>query len=319
MFPSIKHNRGVALLTAILMVALATILAVNIAFRGYLDQRRAMTSFALDQGYEVAMGAEAFAAEALAADFKLNQKETLPTQNWAQPVHLPMEIGALDGVLEDMAGRFNLNNLAETDPKKRDDYLKQFRNLLTLLELETEWADKLADWIDADSNPTIPDGGEDDIYTSLKPAYLVPNMPITRISELFALKGFGLARFRKLEPFVSALPPGTPLNICTAPGEVLDSFGASMRQFSLNAKFLTQQRQSACFPSRNDLQTALSAATQDERARVADPKIVGTTSSHFRATIVVTLGTNVFTMYSHLQRSSTGESSAAVLRSFGVD
>src|SRR5882724_7426416 len=138
MFPSIKHNRGVALLTAILMVALATILAVNIAFRGYLDQRRAMTSFALDQGYEVAMGAEAFAAEALAADFKLNQKETLPTQNWARPVHLPMEIGALDGVLEDMAGRFNLNNLAETDPKKRDDYLKQFRNLLTLLELETE-------------------------------------------------------------------------------------------------------------------------------------------------------------------------------------
>jgi len=320
MSSSIKRNRGVALITAILMVALATILAVDIAFRGYLDQRRAMTALALDQSFELALGAEAWAADTLVQDFKDNQKYTYLAQRWATPIPpIPVDGGEIRGTLEDMAGRFNLNNLAETDQKKRDDYIKQFKNLLTLLELEAEWADKMVDWIDADSNPTFPDGGEDEVYNSLKPAYLVPNMPITRTSELLALKGFGLARFRKLEPFVSALPPGTPINICTAPGEVLDSFGTSIRQFSIDAKFLARQRQSACFPDRTDLQTALTAAVPDERNRVADAKIVATTSGYFRATIVVTLGTNEFTLYSHLQRSPTGEAAAAVLRSIGTD
>jgi len=55
------------------------------------------------------------------------------------------------------------------------------------------------------------------------------------------------------------------------------------------------------------------------RNRVADAKIVATTSGYFRATIVVTLGTNEFTLYSHLQRSPTGEAAAAVLRSIGTD
>ena len=35
--------------------------------------------------------------------------------------------------------------------------------------------------------------------------------------------GFGLERYRKLEPFVTALPIGTPINVCTAPPELLDS------------------------------------------------------------------------------------------------
>ncbi|HYM33967.1 MAG TPA: type II secretion system minor pseudopilin GspK, partial [Steroidobacteraceae bacterium] len=239
-------------------------------------------------------------------------------QRWATPIPpIAIDGGEISGRLEDMQGRFNLNNLAETDPKKRDDYIKQFKNLLAIVELEPEWADKLTDWVDDDSNPTFPDGGEDDLYTSLSPPYLPPNMPITRVSELLALKGFGLERYLKLEPFVTALPLGTPINICTAPGPVLDSFGSSLRQFSIDAKFLARQRQSACFPDIKDLQTAL--VTADEKNRVGDPKIVATTSHNFRATIVVTLGTNEFTLYSHLLRSPTGESTAAVLRSVGTD
>jgi hypothetical protein len=47
------------------MVALATLLAVEIGFKAYLNQRRALTVFALDQGLEVALGAEAMAADIL--------------------------------------------------------------------------------------------------------------------------------------------------------------------------------------------------------------------------------------------------------------
>jgi type II secretory pathway component PulK len=59
------RQRGVALITAVLMVALATILAINVTFRGMVDQRRSSNLFAFDQGFEVALGAEAWAADFL--------------------------------------------------------------------------------------------------------------------------------------------------------------------------------------------------------------------------------------------------------------
>jgi general secretion pathway protein K len=66
-----RRQRGVALITAVLMVALATMLAVDVGFRGFLDQRRAGTLFALDQGFQVALGAEAWAADFLKKDLQV--------------------------------------------------------------------------------------------------------------------------------------------------------------------------------------------------------------------------------------------------------
>ena len=63
-----RRQRGVALITAVLIVALGTMLAASVFFRGYLDQRRSATLFALDQAYEVALGAEAWAADFLRQD-----------------------------------------------------------------------------------------------------------------------------------------------------------------------------------------------------------------------------------------------------------
>ena len=54
-----RRERGVALITAVLIVALATILAVNVGFKGYLDQRRSANMFSSDQGFEIAINAEA--------------------------------------------------------------------------------------------------------------------------------------------------------------------------------------------------------------------------------------------------------------------
>ena len=83
-----RRQRGVALITAVLMVALATMLAVDVGFRGFLDQRRTGTLFALDQGFEVALGAEAWAADFLKRDliekyFPLPGQAAKPTENAA--------------------------------------------------------------------------------------------------------------------------------------------------------------------------------------------------------------------------------------------
>ena len=313
--PSSRRQRGVALITAVLIVALATILAINVTFRGMVDQRRSANLYSFDQGYQIALGAEAWAADFLRKDLQQNQQDHLG-EAWAQtlpPLPIDEGIGIVEGRLEDMQGRFNLNNLIFADGTTNEVAVKQLERILAMIEVEPTWATMIADWIDLDSNPGFPDGAEDTVYLGLDPPHLTANMPITRASELMSLPNFGIDRYRKLRPYVTALPVGTKLNVCTAPGVILDSLSESTRQFSLNPQDLVTRRKDACFPTLEDLRGTLGAggfgALEDS---------LGESSGYFRATVWVTIGTTQFTLYSLLARRSDGTVRPA-LRSFGAE
>jgi len=307
------RQRGVALITAVLMVALATMLAVDVGFRGFLDQRRSGTLFALDQGYEIALGAEAWAADFLKKDMQDSKTDHLG-ETWARPLPpLPIDGGTVEGRLEDMQGRFNLNNLIHTDGTPNPEAVKQLERILAMLEIEPNWATAMADWIDQDTQPGFPDGAEDTVYTGQDPPHLAANMPVTRVSELMVLPGFGAQRFARLKPFVSALPVGTPLNVCTAPGIVLDALSDDTREFSLNPNDLVQRRKDACFPTLEDLRGSLG----DEQFNQLKESLTES-SAYFRATVWVTIGTTQFTLYSLLARGGAGSVRPA-LRSFGSE
>src|SRR5688572_2605650 len=252
------HNRqrGVALIMAVLIVALATMLAASVSFKGYLDQRRSANAFALDQGFEVALGGEAWAADSLRRDKQQSAKTDDFTEEWATPIPpIPIDNGQFEGQMEDMQGRFNLNSLVTLEGgqfKFDQPAIDRFERLLELLELETKWARIIADWIDSDIQPNFPDGAEDPTYTGLSPPYRTANMPLTRASELLAITGFGLERYRKLEPFVTALPIGTSINLCTASPELLDALVAGRRQFTLARETTMETRKERCFPTVDD-------------------------------------------------------------------
>lgn len=308
------RESGVALITAVLIVALAAILAVNVGFKGYLDQRRSATMFGLDQAFEVGIGGEDFAAHYLMDGYKVGA-DTTPSQNWARPIPpLPVdERGSVEGSLEDMQGRFNLNNLLDPDPANRALYLQQFKYLLRLAEVQQDWANKIVDWIDEDS-VTLPDGAEDNVYSAQTPPYRTANMYITRPSELLALAGFNIDNYRKIEPFITALAPGTPINICTAPAEVIESFSFESQDPAnvMKKQFLAQQRTGACFPQSATMQRILKTTNEKQHF----DKVKTTTSSYFLATIWVTIGTTEFTLYSLLYRNQNGVRTIA--RSFGT-
>jgi general secretion pathway protein K len=309
------RQRGVALIMAVLIVALATILAVNVTFRGMMDQRRSSNLFALDQGFAVALGAEAWAADILRQDAQDSQTDHFG-ETWARTMSaLPIDegVGTVEGRLEDMQGRFNLNNLAFADGTTNAKAVQQLERILTMLELEPTWAAAIADWIDADVQPGFPDGAEDTVYLGLNPPHLAANMPVTRASELMVLPEFGAERFRRLQPYVTALPVGTKLNVCTAPGVVLDSLSETQRQFSLNPDDLAQRRKDICFPSLEDLRGTLGQADYD---LIKDT--LSESSTYFRATVWVTIGTTQFTLYSLLARGGGG-TVRPVLRSFGAE
>ena len=128
-----------------------------------VDQRRSANLFALDQGFEIALGAEAWAADFLRKDAQESQTDHLG-EAWAQPLPpLPIDegVGTVEGRLEDMQGRFNLNNLVFADGTTNAEAVQQLERILAMLEIEPTWAAAMADWIDADVQPGFPDGAED--------------------------------------------------------------------------------------------------------------------------------------------------------------
>lgn len=316
-----RQQRGVALVMAVLIVALATILAAEVGFRGYLEQRRTVNAFSLDQSFEIAMGGEAWASDALRRDRMQGGKNTDDfTEEWATPIPpIPLEDvgGEFEGQLEDLQGRFNLNSLVTVDnagvSQIDQQAVERFQRLLELLELEPKWASIIADWIDSDNNAASPDGAEDSVYTNLDPPYRTANMPITRASELLALPEFGPERYRKLAPFVTALPGKTGINICTASPELLDALVGGNREFTLSRENVKQTRAQRCFPSKTEFEGPLSSEQKEQLG-----ELIVESSDYFLATIWVTLGTQRFTLYSLLYRADGTNQVRPILRSYGT-
>jgi len=296
----VRRQRGIALITAILLVALATILAATIGYENAMSARRGTATFAFDQSLEVAKAAEAIAALALRVTRQQYHTATYKGQPWSTP-YGPVDLVpgvSLEAWLDDAQGRFNLNNLVNADGSTNPDAVVVFENLLTILGLEPTWAPMMADWIDSDTVPNNPNGAEDSIYLSQTPPYRAANMFITNASEILALPGFGRDRYLKLEPFITALPQGSLINLCDAPIQLLNALGpAGITNWS-DAASLAETRTEGCAPTRQDFDTAIT----DTAARQKADGMVTSLSNYFTLTSIVTIGSTQFALYSLLHQ-----------------
>lgn len=306
------RQRGVALITAVVLVAIATVLAARVGTEAALDLRRTGGLGSLNQAWHVALGAEAWAAEVLRQDLQDSQRDEL-SEAWAQPLPpLPIDGGTIEGGLEDMQGRFNLNSLLLADGTIDEAAFERFQRLLQLAGVDTRFAGALADWLDADTVERFPDGAEDGVYLAQVPGYRAANGPVTTPLELLALPGFSLDDLARLRPHVAALPAGTTINVCTATALVLAALVEGGTDFG-DADALARNRVDGCFPLLEDLRATL----DDERYQALAP-LIGESSSWFRATSVVSIGTSQLTLYSLLERNSAG-GVRTVLRSTGTE
>jgi general secretion pathway protein K len=312
-----RTQRGIALLVAILLVALGTIIAAAVAYENATTARRGTATYAFDQALLIAQGAEALAAYGLRQIRQNDQSHsTYAAQGWGKGIG-PIEVVPgvmLEASLEDLQGRFNLNNLVKNDTTVDPVQLQAFMQLLAMAGVETKWAGYIVDWIDGDITPSVPDGAEDSVYMGQTPPYRTANRYITSASELLALPGFGRDRYVRLAPYVTALPYNTAVNLCTAPGLVLDAY-LGHRDFSSDPDSLAKNRTNApgCFPTQRDYEAAF-----------ADPKLlaqvrpkIAQTSSYFRLTSFITIGSAEFNLYSLLYQDQN--SVRPILRSFTAD
>ena len=222
------RQRGVALVTALLVVSLATVAAVAMVTRLQVDMRRTGNLLNGEQAYAYAIAAESWAYVILRRDQEESEYDSL-TENWATALPpIAVEGGFVNGHIEDLQGRFNINNLIEDDGEPTEaeaavnaEELAYFERLLEVLDLEVALAPALLDWLDADINTRFPDGAEDNTYLLADTPYRAANRPMVSISELRLVKGFTPEVVAVLEPHVTALPEETVININTATPAVL--------------------------------------------------------------------------------------------------
>jgi general secretion pathway protein K len=321
------RQRGIAMLVAILLVALGTILAAAVAYESAMAARRGSATLSFDEALLVGEGAEALAAFGLKSVMQQASGAqgglvVSPTQPWAQPVG-PIEVVpgvTLEASIEDLQGRFNLNWLVDytgTNAGKPNPVaVATFTELLRLVQVDPKWTDMIVDWIDRDNNPQT-QGAEDSAYLGQTPPYLAANQYITSTTELLALPGFGRENYAKLAPYISALPPATKLNICSASAVVLDAFNPGNQNYSSDANGLAKNRetvQGACFPDMNTYK-----AIFDARQWQQVQSMLGVVSSYFRLSSLITIGTTEFNLYSLLYVDGQGYYVHPVQRSFSPD
>ena len=135
-----KGEGGVALITAMLITALVSVIAVGMVARQQLDIRRTANVLDNDQAYLYALGLESWGMQILARDASKGPVDH-GGEDWAQGLApIAVEGGAVSGDIQDLQGRYNLNNLLQ-DGAVNQLELQRLRRLLGALEVSPELAE----------------------------------------------------------------------------------------------------------------------------------------------------------------------------------
>lgn len=236
-----------ALITAVLITALVSLTAVNMAARQTLDLRRTANVIDGGRAYAFALGVESWVRQVLLRDKKSSTTDHLG-EDWAvQLPPLEVEGATVGGRLEDMQGRFNINNLLGEDGGPSALDVQRFRRLLDHFNAPKELSDAVVDWLDGDSDTHFPGGAEDGDYLHRQPPYRAANQTMVSPSELLLIKGFDREIYRQLAPFICALPTRTAINVNTAPAEVLMALADNVSRE--DAEMLIAEREESGFSS----------------------------------------------------------------------
>lgn len=212
--------KGVALITVMLVVALAAVIATQMLSRLQLQVQRTTNITFNQQAYWYAVGAEVFAKRVLLTAFEDESDVTHLEQLWAQgKTAYPVDFGEISGEITDLHSCFNLNALRSNPGQNQHAAGKKlqarvaFEELLLALNVdgvgnfEAEYmADALSDWLDADSSIASAGGAEDNDYAAKEFAYLPANHYLISVNELRVIEHFTLPVILALKDFVCALP-----------------------------------------------------------------------------------------------------------------
>lgn len=249
--PLPRKQRGIAVITAILIAALVASLAFALSAR----QRHCLNLLSnrndLSAAQSIALSAIDLARLTLRDDMRSNQVDHL-LEAWTVPVPpINVEEGRARGRIVELQGRFNLYNL-QSGGKVSQTGVAALRRLLSAHNLPASWADKMAQAMATQEaswkKPVQLSNGMTVSGTAIL-------LTVATLPELAELAGIDGEKLTALEPVVSILPESTSVNVNFAPPEVLMAVtpGLSLKE----AERLAIRRITTHFRSGQDFVNAL--------------------------------------------------------------
>ncbi len=207
-------QRGVALLTILLLVVSITVVAGAMLASQKIAIRRSGLLFDQNQLLQDISAGQQLALTMIRADNKLNDTDSAQ-DIWAQPIP-PYALGGHSIGIEvrDEASRFNINNLYQNGAVDTAA-VAMFQRLLTQLNLEPDIAIAVLDYQDSDSEVYKDGGAEDAVYTQQLNTTL-PNQSFVSIDQLQEVRGVTAEALKTLRPYITAVPYFVPVNVNTA-------------------------------------------------------------------------------------------------------
>lgn len=207
------RERGAALLTVLLLVAVIAVLAASALERLRLSTRLTANAGALDAARGYAYAAETLATTRITALLRQAGGRVTLAGGWSgRPFGLPVPGGVATARVVDGGNCLNLNGLVGRGPDgalvAAPEAVLRFERLLTLLQVPgraNEIAAATADYIDSDM-AALPGGAEDEAYLGATPPRRTANTLMADASELRAVTGVTPETWRIVAPWVCALP-----------------------------------------------------------------------------------------------------------------
>lgn len=213
-------QKGVALITVMLVIALAAVIATEMTGRLVLQMQRTANIQLNQQAYWYAMGAEAFTRRVIVQAQEENEKVTHLKQNWANGYQkFPVDFGEISGEVKDLHACLNLNALRGIATGSSNGVTRKLPARLALEELivslsldgisqfEAEYmADSLTDWLDENDGIVSTGGAEDNDYAAKEHPYLAANHYLSSVNELRLIEHFTVPVINALKEYVCVIP-----------------------------------------------------------------------------------------------------------------
>lgn len=218
------RERGVAVVTALLLTTLAITIVASLFWQQQVQVRSIENQRLQLQKQWILRGALDWARLILREDARFTSVDTLD-EPWAVPLletRLDQYVengrsdadasdAALSGSIIDAQSRYNLRNIVTADGMINRAELPVFERLLSNVQLNPSLAQAAADAMAASMRKSDGSAGGEQ------------PMPFVQVNDLLAVPGFTAAVVNKLKDFVILLPRMTPVNVNTAPAEVLSA------------------------------------------------------------------------------------------------
>lgn len=310
-----RRQQGVAMLTALLIVALAVIVVTSIFVQQRYSIRLSTNLQDVEQAYQYAYAAEKMAGAWLEQDIKDTKDGAYDTlkDNWAAKIP-PFEIdddngqaiGDVQVNIEDLQAYFNVNNIYDVKSKKpRVSMVKVFQQMLQSAGgLPVSFTTSVMDWIDPDDELADSGSAESDYYLMQDKPYQASNALIMDLSELQLIKLGSIddpeekmKMLAELMPLISALPTPTAVNVNTASAEVLAAIGLSSTQLEA----IVQERNIEPIKSVAALSQLVPNLSAEQKV------LLNVSSNYFRLTGQIRLGKSRLFLNSLLFRTAEGK------------